>query len=87
MMMMEEQLRKLVEHAEPKPKSFICVSGLKTWFIPPLEFPSSSRYHSHLVTKWLLQAWKRTTHFPNNHLKVSFDDGKTWMDTRIPTGC
>ena len=24
---MEEQLRKLVEYAEPKPKSFLCVSG------------------------------------------------------------
>ena len=23
----------------------------------------------------------------NNNLKVSFDDGKTWMDIHIPTGC
>ena len=44
--MMEEQLRELVEYAEPKPKSFICVSGnksrMKTSFILPLEFPPSS---------------------------------------------
>ena len=37
-MMMEEQLQEIVEYAEPKPKSFICVSGnklrLKTTFIP-----------------------------------------------------
>ena len=86
--MMEEQLRKLVEYAGPKPKSFICVSvntsRLKTLF-------HHSSFHLHLVTKWLLQAWKRTIYFPinatNNHLNVSFDDGKTWMGTRIPTGC
>ena len=31
--MTEEQLRKLVEYAEPKPKSFLCVSldGGKMW--------------------------------------------------------
>ena len=23
----------------------------------------------------------------NNHLKVSLDDGKTWMDIHIPIGC
>ena len=53
-MMMEEHLRKLVEYTEPKPKSFIGVSGnksrLKTSFIPPLEFPSSSRYEMDLTS-------------------------------------
>ena len=42
--------------------------------------------------KWLLQAWKTYYSFPNidasnNHLKMSLDDGKTWMDIHIPTGC
>ena len=89
-MMMEEQLRELVEYAEPKPKYFLCVSGnksrLKTSFVPPLEFPPSSSYEMALTTleKYYL--------FPNidatnNHLKVPLDDGKTWMDIHIPTGC
>ena len=35
---MDAQLRKLVEYAEPKPKSFICVSGNKSRLKTPLEF-------------------------------------------------
>ena len=45
---MEEQLRKLVEHAEPKPSQLLIVSGtgsrLKTTFNPPLMFPKSCPY-------------------------------------------
>ena len=80
---MEEQLRKLVEFAEPKPKSFICVSGnkskLKTSFVPSLEFPPSSRYEMALISL--------ETYYSNNHLKVSLDYGKTWMDIHIRIGC
>ena len=77
-------------YAEPKPKSFICVSGnksrLRTSFVPPLEFPPSSRYEMALTS---LETYYS---FPiidasNNHLKVSLGDGKTWMDIHIPTGC
>ena len=88
-MMMEEQLRKLVEYAEPKPKSFICVSGnksrLKTSFIPPLEFPPSSRYEMALTS---LETYYSLPNIdaPNNHLKMSLD-GKMWMDIHIPIGC
>ena len=73
---MEEQLRKLVEHAEPKPKSLTGVSGnsskLKTSFIPPLEFPPSYRYEMALTS---LETYY---FFPNinNHVKISFDEGK-----------
>ena len=80
---MEEQLRKLVEFAEPKPKSFICVSRnksrLTTSFVPPLEFPPSSRYEMALISL--------ETYYSNNHLKMPLDDGKTWMDIHIPIGC
>ena len=51
---MEEQLRKLVEYAEPKPIYFICVSGnksrVKTSFVPALEFPHSSSYEMALTS-------------------------------------
>ena len=61
-------------------------SRLKTSFIPTLEFPPSSRYEMALTS---LETYYS---FPdldasNNHLKVSLDDGKTWMDIHIPTGC
>ena len=88
--MMEKQLRKLVEFTEPKPKSFKCVSGnksrLKTSFIPPLEFPPSSRYEMALTS---LETYYSLPNIDasNNHLKVSLDNGKIWMDIHIPTGC
>ena len=89
-MMMEEQLRKLVEYAEPKPKSFICVSGntsrLKTSFIPPLQFPPSSRYEMALTSLETYYSFPNID-ASNNHLEVSLDDGKTWMDIHIPTDC
>ena len=79
---MEEKLllQKLVEHAEPKPKSVICVSGnsskLKTSFIPPLEFPSSYMALTSLETYYSFPNIDTS----NNHVKISFDEGKTWLD-------
>ena len=89
-MMMEEQLRKLVEYAEPKPKSFICVSGnksrLRTSFVLPLEFPPSSRYEMALTSLETYYSFPNID-AANNRLRVSLDNGKTWMDIHIPTGC
>jgi hypothetical protein len=87
---MEEQLRKLVENAEPKPKSLICVSGnsskLKTSFIPPLDFPPSHRYEMALIRLETYYSFPNIT-TSNNHVKISFDEGKTWLDVYIPVGC
>ena len=87
---MEEQLRKLVEHAEPKPKSLICVSGnsskLKTSFIPPLDFPPANRYEMALTSLETYYSFPNIN-TSNNHVKISFDEGKTWLDIRIPVGC
>ena len=88
--MMEEHLRKLIVYAEPKPKFFICVSWiklrLKTSFIPPLEFAPSSRYEMALTSLETYYSFPNID-ASNNHLKVSHDDGKTWMNIPIPTGC
>ena len=89
---MEEQLllQKLVDQAEPKPKSLICVSGnsskLKTSFIPPLEFPSSYRYEMALTSLETYYSFPNIDK-SNNHVKISFDEGKTWLDVNIPVGC
>ena len=87
---MEEQLRRLVERAEPKPKSLICVSGntsrLKTSFIPPLEFPPSYRYEIALTSLETYYSFPNIN-ASNNHVKMSFDDGESWLDIHIPVGC
>ena len=87
---MEEQLRKIVEHAEQKPKSFICVSGnsskLKTSFIPPLDFPPSYHYEMALTSLETYYSFPNIN-TSNNHVKISFDEGKTWLDVYIPIGC
>ena len=87
---MEEQLRKLVAYAEPKPKFFISISGnksrLKTSFVPPLEFSTSSRYEMALTSVETYYSFPNIE-TSNNHIKVSFDNGGTWKDVRVPTGC
>lgn len=87
---MEELLRKLVEYAEPKPKALICVSGntsrVKTSFIPPLEFPSAHRYEIALTSLETYYSFPNID-ASNNHIKISFDGGKSWLDIHIPVGC
>ena len=87
---MEEQLRKLVEHAAPKPKSLICVSGntskVKTSFVPPLEFPNSYRYEIALTSLETYYSFPNIN-TSNNHVKISFDEGTSWLEIRIPVGC
>ena len=89
---MEENLllQKLVEHGEEKPKSLICVSGnsskLKTSLIPPLEFPSTYRYEMALTSLETYYSFPNIDK-SNNHVKISLDEGKTWLDVNIPVGC
>ena len=87
---MDEKLGKLVEYAEPKPKSLICVSGntsrLKTSFIPPLEFPSSTPYEIALTSLETYYSFPNID-ATNNHVEISFDEGKSWLDIRVPVGC
>ena len=87
--MIEGQLRKLVEYAEPKPKSFICMSGnksrLKTSFIPPFGFPPSSRYETALTSLEMYYSFLNID-ASNNHLKVSLDDGKN-VDGQSTMNC
>ena len=89
---MEENLQKLVEHAEPKPSYNIIVTGntsrLKTVFNPPLVFAgrSSCRYEMALIkleTYYSFPNIKAT----NNCMKISIDKGVTWKRITIPIGC
>ena len=87
-MMMEEHLKRLVEHAEPKTSHLIIVSGkasiLKTTFNPPLVFPSSYEMAlCRLETYYSFPNIDAT----NNTVKVSKDAGKNWITIKIPIGC
>ena len=87
---MEEQLKKLVNRAEPKKEFNLIISKrstrIQTNFEPPLVFPTESCYYEMALTK--LETYYS---FPNiksinNKLKVSFDSGKSWKMITIPIG-
>ena len=90
MQQVEGYLKSIANHTEPRPSYFITVSNngssITTPFSPPLIFPQGCNYEMALCS---LETYYS---FPNidktNHaLKVSRDDGKTWTQIEIPTGC
>ena len=87
---MEEHLSKIVSYVEPKPKTLVCISGktskLHTSFIPSLEFPTSSRYEIALANLETYFSFPNVRD-SNNHIKVSIDNGSSWIDIHIPVGC
>ena len=90
-MMMEEQLKKLVAHAESKPPSqLIIISGknsrLETSFNPPLVFPKSCSYKMALCRVETYYSFPNIDN-TNNTVKVSIDNGVNWITITIPTGC
>lgn len=90
-LIMDEKLQKLVQYAEPKPKSLICVSGntskVKTSFIPSLEFPPTPHGFEMALTSLETYYSFSNINASNNHVKISFDDGKSWLDIHLPIGC
>ena len=59
---------------------------MKTSFAPPLEFSTSSRYEMALTSLEIYYSFPYIE-TSNNHIKVSFDNGGTWKDVRVLTGC
>ena len=87
---MEEKLEKLVEYGVPKAKSLICVSGntsrIQTTFVPPLELPPSTPYEMALTGLETYYSFPNIN-ATNNHIKISLDEGKSWLDIHVPVGC
>ena len=87
---MEEHLKKLVENAEPKPSQLIVVSGkhsrVRTTFNPPLEFSKSCLHEMALYSLETYYAFPNID-VTNNTIKVSKDQGVSWIIIKIPTGC
>ena len=59
---------------------------MKTSFVPPLEFPPSSRYEMALTSLETYYSFSNID-ASNNRLKALLDNGQTWMDIRMQTGC
>lgn len=85
-----ELLKKLVKSTEPKPSWYITVSGksseIITTFSPPLSFPSGCSYQIACCGVETYYSFPNIDD-TNNSMKISVDEGKTWIVLRIPTGC
>ena len=88
---MEEHLRKLVEHAEPKRSYQFIITGRQTKitseFIPTLSFPSNGCYYEIAMTRLETYYSFANIRPENSHFRISIDKGKTWKLMCIPTGC
>ena len=88
---MEDHLRKLVEHAEPKRSYQFIVSArtarIGTDFTPALVFQSKiCQYEIALIKLETYYSFANINH-SNNKMNVSFDKGTSWKLITIPTGC
>ena len=88
---MEEHLRKLVEHAEPKNNFLFIISGRQTKireeFHPPLSFPTNGCPYEMALIKLETYYSFANIRPENCHFRNSIDKGKTWKLMGIPTGC
>ena len=81
----------LVENFKPGNTEYIIISGqssrLCTRFNPPLVFePSHSGYEIALCRLETTYSFRNIDE-GNNAIRVSIDQGLTWLDLRIPIGC
>ena len=87
---MEDHLKKLVEYAKPQPKNLIVLSGegsrLKTSFNPPLEYPTSCQFEMSLLRLETYYSFPNIDS-TNNCVRISIDNGNTWIMIKIPVGC
>ena len=88
--MMEENLSKLVDYSSPGDEQYIIVSGsssrLYTRYEPSMEFLSSNAGYE--IALYRLETYYS---FPNivssnNSIRISIDNGKSWLDLKIPIG-
>lgn len=92
MMTKEEEFDKeLLEISKPGDVEYITVSGtgsrLVTRFCPPLALDfASSGYEMALCRLETFYSFPNIDN-TNNSIRISIDNGKNWMDLRIPTGC
>ena len=88
---MEEHLQKLVEHAEPKPRYNIIVTGstskLQTVFSPPLVFAGGSCHYEMALMRLETYYSFPNINGRNNTVHISIDKGSTWKSIKIPIGC
>ena len=86
----EEYLKSIAEHSAPKPSFHVIQSGsasrLETNFVPSINFATECNYEIALISLETYYSFPNIDG-ENNKLKFSHDDGKTWADISIHTGC
>ena len=89
--MMEEHLKILLQHAEPKRSHQFIVSGcsarITTNFMPPLTFSLQKCQYEMALTKLETYYSFANINPKNSHVRISFDEGVSWKLITIPTGC
>ena len=90
-MNMEDHLKMLVAHAEPKRSHQVIVSDSKakliTNFMPPMVLSAHACKYEMALTKLETYYSFANINETNSNVKVSFDSGSTWKLITIPTGC
>ena len=88
---MEAHLEKLVEHAELNYSRMIVLTGntsrIKEDFMLPVTFPSPNCSYEMALTRLETYYSFPNIDKTNCNIKVSFDNGQTWKDLAIETGC
>ena len=88
---MEGHLQKLVEHAEMKFSRIISLNGnesrIKRDFMLPVTFPSPNCSYEMALTRLETYYSFPNIDGTNCNVKVSFDNGQTWKNLTIETGC
>ena len=88
---MEGHLKKLVEHAEVNFSRMNILNGrtskIKRDFMVPVTFPSPNCSYEMALTKLETYYSFPNIDETNCNIKVSFNNGQTWKNLAIETGC
>ena len=87
---MDRNLSKLIEYNSPGDEQCIVISDSKTRlhtrYNPPMEFtPSKTGYEMALYRFESYFSWPNIN-LSNNAFRISVDNGKNWLDLKIPIG-
>ena len=87
---MDRNLSKLIEYNSPDDEQCIVISDSKTRlhtrYNPPMEFtPSKTGYEMALYRFESYFSWPNIN-LSNNAFRISVDNGKNWLDLKIPIG-
>ncbi len=88
--MMEENIGKLVDYMMPGDEQCLIISDSKsrmyTRYDPPMEFLASNAGYEMALYRFEMYFSFPNINSNNNHIRISIDNGKNWLDLEIPIG-